>query len=405
MVKIHIDEMLDGFYLMRIDDDETKYFEALWPIPQGITYNAYLWIGGKGAILFDGWKEKYSEQFISSIREIIDPRKITHIIIHHVEPDHTGTLSKLLSIQEINPNLLIHQIGKRILESLYNVKARMKTVRDGEELIIADMKLRFIHTPWLHWPETMMTYVPDKSILFSGDAFGGYSTPPKLYDEDHEMILNYLEEVKKYVATIIGNYRSHIVKNIEKLMAQEIPVKIIAPLHGLVWKKNPKFIINYYMKLAKGVPEKKILIIYGSMYGACRRAIEVAERELSSKGYESITYGFTDISQPSLTNIIGEAIESKAIIIAAPTYEGNIFPKIRHLIEIMKTKTPAKPILIISSYGWAGIAGKKIRDLMAEKGYEIIDVIEFRGRVDEGVSEKIKRGVAELIERIEDHEY
>ena len=230
-----IKEISRNLYILRTEDYETRFFEALWEIPEGITYNAYLLLTEEGAVLLDLWKKSFSKKLIETLKCIIDLKDIKYVIIHHAEPDHTGSLPELLKHND-KVTVIGQPLAKSILENFYRINLRFKPVKDREELRIREKTLKIIHTPWLHWPETIMTFLEEENILFSCDAFGGYSVPSSVFDENDEVIAKYIPYVRKYFATVIGHYRNFVIKNVEKI--SNLNIRIIAPAHGLVWVKK-----------------------------------------------------------------------------------------------------------------------------------------------------------------------
>ncbi|MCX8187812.1 MAG: FprA family A-type flavoprotein [Nitrososphaeria archaeon] len=399
MPKTHLAQILGDVYLLRVDDEETRYFEALWEIGnKGITYNSYLLMSDDAVVLLDTWKKTYADEFLENLRELVDVRDVTHIILHHMEPDHSGSLRKVLEENGFRAEVLGHQLSKNMVRSFYGVNGKFRAVRDGERLSLGGLTLEFIHTPWLHWPETIMTYLGDRGVLFSGDAFGGFSIPSAIFDEDR-IVPGYLTFVKEYISTVIGNYRQYITKNINKLMERNLDVKMIAPAHGLVWKNDPKAVIDFYLKVAEGFPEKgKVLVIYASMYGACDAAAGIVIRELERNRKKPIVYGFTDSERPPISGLMGDAADAESMVIITPTYESDVFPLISYITDMISRKIPGnKPILILSSYGWAGVAGKRLAERFEIAKFPVVDVVEFHGRPDEDSEKRIIESTRKLV--------
>ncbi len=396
-LKTYVEKISTDFYLLRVDDKQTKYFEALWSIPEGVTYNAYLLLGDRN-ILFDSWKHTYANRFIECLRQIVDPRDIDYIVIHHMEQDHSGAIPKILTLNGGRAKVLGHSLARGMFESFYDMKTEFKPVRDGDTLAINGKTIRFIHTPWVHWPETIMSYIEEDSILLSGDVFGSFSTPPVIYDSDEEKVSGYLKFARKYFVTVVGHYSKHVLRAIEKLHKLGIAPQIIAPAHGLIFRSNPQLIIDYYMRLAKNVPIRgKVVVVYDSMYGSVEKGISVAINELRKKGIKPIVYSFTDIQHIDLGSILSEIIDAEALIIGASTYEGDIFPKIRYFLEVLAEKVRAgKKVLIVSSYGWGGVAGSKISEKLSKAGFKVVSRVEFRGTPREEDLAKIKEGISLL---------
>ncbi len=395
MVKTLTREIAKNLYLLRLDDRDVKYFEALWYIPEGITYNAYLYLGSNNYILFDTWKVGYSDLFIETLRDIADPRSIDHIVVHHMEPDHSGALKALV---ELNPRVKIlgHPLVKSMLESFYNIRNfTFKPVRDLEEVEIGNARLKFIHVSWLHWPETIMSYLYNTKTLFSGDAFGGFSIPESIFGE--RLSSSYIEFMRKYFVNVIGYYRRHVEKNINKILKLGLDIELIAPLHGALWKDIHK-IVDYYIKWSRGESiDKKITIIYSSMYGFVEKAILVVVELLKKRGFNLKIYKVTDKHRSEISDILSDVIDSVAIVLGAATYEGSIFPYMEYIInQIVRKANASKPVIIVSSYGWGGVAGKLIRDYLSNTNFKILEVIEFKGSLNENVMEKIEKVVQEL---------
>ncbi len=396
-VKVFVNKIVKDLYILRIDDDEIVYFEGLWEIPEKITYNAYLLLSDDGCVLFDAWKARYLNELVEAINKVADIRDISHIVIHHMEPDHSGCVPGILSEADFKPEILAHPMSCQMLGTFYGVNAKVRPVHDGEEVNIAGRRLRFIYTSWLHWPETIFTHYLDGGVLFTGDVFGGYSMPLSIFDDDEKLIQEYLPHVRKYFATVIGTYRQHVLQAIQKLTNTDFGV--IAPAHGLVWRKNPKRIIDYYSSLANGHPEEgKIAIIYCSMYGESLKAARFVAEELEKSGLKTVMHGFTDISRTNLSDLLSELIDSEAIIFSAPTYESDIHPTAHWIAELVSKKIPSnKSIIIMSSYGWSEVTGKKLSMQFKGAGFEVKDIITFKGRFEEKTAERVRESVNKIL--------
>lgn len=406
MPKVWVEKLLDEpeLYLLRIDDDQIKYFEATWDIPEGITYNAYLMKTEGAVVLFDAWKKDYAYQFLETLSRIVDPKEITHIIVHHTEPDHSGALPKVLEANGYNAKIIGTAFAKRLLEAFYGIKENVHAVEDGEELKIGSRTLRFISVPWLHWPDTMITYLVEDKVILSCDAGGGYSIPEAIDDTNEEVVERYLPYVTKYIVTVIGHYHKYIVQNIEKIKNLGIvdDVRMILPGHGLIWRKNPQKIFEYYANVGSGIPKKgKILVIYDSMYGFVERSVRIAIDELQKLGFEPVVYKFTDKEAPAVSDILGEVPDSEALIIGASTYEANIHPRIRYtLYELLDKANYEKPVLILGIFGWAGVAGREIETLIKRSRFDHVDTVEVRGRPTDEDEAQIREGIRELVKRL-----
>ncbi|AEH24566.1 FprA family A-type flavoprotein [Pyrococcus yayanosii] len=403
MPKVWIEKLLEEpeLYLLRIDDDKIRYFEATWDIPEGITYNAYVMKTDGNVILFDTWKRSYADEFLKALSSVVDPKDITHIVVHHTEPDHSGALPVVLEANGYRAKIIGTTFAKRLLNSFYGIMENVHAIKDGEELKIGSRTLKFITLPWLHWPDTMITYVVEDKIILGCDVGGGYSIPPAIDDSNEEVVERYLPYVTKYIVTVIGHYRKHIIQNIEKIKKLGIidDVKIVLPGHGLIWRRNPKRIFEHYVKVGAGVPKKgKVLVIYDSMYGFVERSILIAVDELKKHGFNPIIYSFTDKDAPAVSDILGEVPDSEALILGASTYEANIHPRIRYtLYEILDKANYEKPVLILGTFGWAGVAGREIETLIKKSMFKHVSTIEVNGRTTPEDEMRIREGVRKLI--------
>ncbi len=388
-------------YLLRIDDRGTRFFEGLWEIPEGITYNAYILLTSEGAVLFDAWKACFAEDFINAVREVAPLSRIRYLVLHHGEPDHTGSVPKLLrKVEEEGGSVTVlgHPMIKGMIEAMYRLKPRFKPVRDNETLGVGGLHLTFTYTPWLHWPETIMTFIREYKTLLTCDAFGAYSTPKQIFDDDG-VPEDYESYARKYVVTVIGGFREHIVRAIEKLKTRGIEPRVIAPSHGIVWRRSPETIVKLYERLGRGESVRsKVVVVYGSMYGFVEEMIKNMVEMLEDVGFRVKVYGFTDSNHPPISEVLGDAGDAEAIVIGASTYEGGVLPSIENLIKLLKKKAKArgKPVIIVGAYGWAPAAGRIIKKELEDAGYKVIGTVEVKGRVDGESLDKMRKLVEEL---------
>jgi len=397
MSNYQIEELTKDVYLLRLNDTEVKYFESNWYIPEGITYNAYLIKTNEGSILFDLWKAKYANALMDAINKITEPSRIRYVVINHAEPDHTGSITRF---SEENPEAIFVgiPIAESILKAKYNFKNKFKPVRNEEELSIGDAKIRFYYTPWVHWPETMMSYYLNEEILFTCDAFGSYSIQKSIFDEN--ISDEYMYYAKKYLVTVIGTYRENLIKGIDKIEASKITPKIIAPSHGLIWKNNPTNIIRAYRDWAEGKPsDKTLVVVYASMYGSIAEAVENVVRPLRGDNKVKV-FSFTDEHRDNIEDILTEINSAKAVLIASPTYETGAHPSINYLLEILATKIKGvkKPAVILTSYAWGSTADKKNLKLLQDAGFEVIDQATFKEKMTEAETNRIVESLKKALD-------
>lgn len=401
-MKTRTERITEEITLLRVDDDRIEYFEALWKIPEGVTYNAYLLQSEGQTVLFDGWKAEYSEEFFERLCEIVKPEDIDYIVIHHMEPDHSGTLRRVLELNGYRAAVLGHPLVERLMKAFYGLDGvKFIPVQDEEGIEIGGKKFKFVHVPWFHWPDTIFSYIEGEKILLTCDAFGGYSISDSSNDEDEEAVLAYLPYARKYAVSVVGTYRKHIIRNIQKIIGLGMNPKMILPAHGLYWGKDPETILNAYRNVAMGVPTKgKVVVAYGSMYGFVERAVEAVVCELERRGYRPKVIKFTDKHSADVADLAIEASDSEAIVLGMATYDKKVFPLMRFATELLIEKADYdKPVLLVSSYGWGSSVAKNVKEMFANTELRLVDTLEFRGSSSSD-GERIRKGVDSLIEGI-----
>ena len=265
-------EIKPDIYWIGVNDRTTDLFEGLWPITQeGVSYNTYLINDEKKAIV-DLTKALKTDEFFDQIDQVTDVSRLDYAIINHIEPDHSGVLRTL---RRVVPNVTILGTEKSrvMLESFYGITEGVQVVQDGDTLSLGRHTLRFFSTPFVHWPETMMTYEAIECILFSCDAFGSYGAlRGAIFDDECADLKFYTQEALRYFVNIVALFSGPVLKAIAKLA--DVPVSIIAPSHGLIWREKPQLIVDLYRQWAEyatGATEAGVTLIYGSMYGNTER--------------------------------------------------------------------------------------------------------------------------------------
>jgi flavorubredoxin len=354
----------DKIYWLGSNDRRTQLFENLWPIPNGVSYNSYLIIDEKVALV-DTLHFSIADDYLDKIEELIgNDRSIDYLIINHMEPDHSGAIK---SIVERYPNIQI--IGNlktfKILESYYGYQDKWKQVEDGEELALGHHKIKFIMTPWVHWPETMMSYDLTDKILFSGDAFGSFgSLDGGIFDDEIEFDDYYLEDMRRYYSNIVGQYSIMVQKAFAKLSGVEI--KMICSTHGPIWRKDVQKVISLYDKWSKYETENGVVIIYGSMYGNTAKMADYIARKLSENGIKKIRV--YDASKTHISYLINEIWRYKGVILGSSAYNSGMLPTMENLTRTLEHMGVKNHLLgLFGSYSWNG-GGVK----MLHKFYETI---------------------------------
>lgn len=392
------EKVTDDLYLIRVDDKRVRFFEGAWEIPEGITYNAYLLHTGEGSVLFDGWKREYADLLLSSLESVVDLRDVKHAIVQHSEPDHSGS-APLLAEKASQVIFLGHPIAGKILRSHYGVE-RFKPVKDGEVLRVGGRSLRFIHVPWLHWPDTIFTFIEEEGVLLSCDAFGSYSTPPAF--DDMADVRELERATRKYAVTVVGHYSDWIAKGLEKLRAAGISPRIIAPAHGTVYRSNPSWILQKWGEISSGASKPgKVVLVYVSMYGNVDHLFKKLETRLRGKGLEVVVHVFTDKQRALVSEVLADASDASLLVLGAPVYEASVHPLMLHVAGLIGEKLPNRkktPVVILSSYGW-GPASRKLQELLQSYGYTNLQVLDFEGAPSAEVLARVESLLSGAVEK------
>ncbi|MFQ6092936.1 MAG: FprA family A-type flavoprotein [bacterium] len=394
-------EIKPDVYWIGVNDRTTDLFEGLWPITQeGVSYNSYL-INDEKKALVDLTKSFKVDEFLHQIEEVTDISMIDYVIINHIEPDHSGVLS---TMRKIAPNVTIlgSQKTKEMLESFYGITENIKVVQDGEILALGKKILKFFETPYVHWPETIMTYETSDRILFSCDAFGGYGAlRGAIFDDVCTDFDFYEKESLRYFVNIIARFSSMVLKAVDTLA--DVPINIVAPSHGLIWRKNPHLIVELYKKWAEyatGRTEAGITLIYGSMYGNTETMMNAVAQGISRIG---VPLEIFDATRTHVSYILPSLWTKAGVVIGAPTYETTLFPPVAQVLDMaVQKRVLNKRVATFGSFGWSGGAQRHFEQIVKPLKWDVMDSFQFAGGP---THEDLKRGeefgakFAEIVKR------
>jgi anaerobic nitric oxide reductase flavorubredoxin len=371
-------EIKPGVYWIGLNDRTTDLFEGIWPIAgEGVTYNSYL-IRDEKKVLIDLAKGFKTEEFLDRVDAIVPLAELDYLVINHMEPDHTGAIRAFSRLSK-NLTILLTEKARDMLAAFYGITDNVKVVADGEELSIGKRTLKFVHIPFVHWPETMATYDAEDKVLFSCDAFGGYGAMPgAIFDDECKDPEFYEREALRYYVNIVAKFSGPTLKAIEKLAGT--PIEVIAPSHGLVWRKNPGKIVELYRKwaeLSKGGGEAGVALVYGSMYGNTEKMMSAVAHGISHRG---IPVEIFDAARTHPSYILPALWKYRGVMVGAPTYEGTLFPPVAHAIDMASLKrVQNKKAAIFGSYGWSKGAVATFQKMVEPLKWEVTEILEFRG--------------------------
>jgi len=361
---MEIVELKKGIYWVGAIDWNVRDFHG-YSTPTGTTYNAYLILDEKN-VLVDTVKASFYLEMLGRISEIIDPSKIDVIVSNHVEMDHSSSLPQL--VERIgNPTILTSERGQKGLEKHYNKALNYKVVRTGETFSIGQRTLAFVEAPMLHWPDSMFTYIPEDRVLLPNDAFGQHiATCQRFEDEVGDEVMRH---ARKYFANILWPLAPLILKKIEEVEKMGIPIDMIGPSHGLIWRKDPGRIIQAYKAWSEGKSGKKILVVYDTMWGSTEALAKAILKGLIEEGIEA---KLLHLRSNHRSDIIDEMLEAKGMLLGSPTLNNGMFPTMGDFLTYMKGLKPKGKIFgLFGSYGWGGGALKEIKRYLEQEKLEI----------------------------------
>ena len=289
---------------------------------RGSSYNAYLILDEKNVLVDTVWAP-FSEELIKNVREIIDPSKIDIVVANHAEPDHSGGLPAVLR-HAPNATVIVSKRGLETVPGHYHQAWNFRGVQTGERISIGSREMVFVEAPMLHWPDTMFTYLTGDNILMSSDAFGQhYAAAFRFNDQVDEGEL--YEEALKYYANILTPFSTAVSRKIDELLALNLPVKAIAPSHGVIWRKDPIQIVKKYQEWAAQQPRKTAVVIYSSMWDATRRMAGAIGEGLAA---ENVSHKIFRMPISDVNDVVTEVFTARAVIVGSSTHNGGLLPSI-----------------------------------------------------------------------------
>jgi len=354
----------------KIDWELNRFHGDEYSTHKGSSYNSYL-IRDEKTVLIDTVWAPFSKEFVANLKKEIDLNKIDYIIANHSEIDHSGALAELM--EEI-PDTPIYctKNGAKILKGHHHKDWNFVEVKTGDTLDIGKNKLIFVEARMLHWPDSMMTYMSGENILFSNDAFGQHYASELMYNDKVDNDELY-DEALKYYANILTPFSKFVVNKIEEVVALNIPIEMICPSHGIIWRDNPLQIVNKYMDWAKNYQENQIAIVYDTMWNGTRRMAEAIAEGIKSKD-KDVDIKLFNCAKRDKNDIITEVFKSKMILVGSSTINSGILTATAGILEMIKgMKFTNKKAAAFGSYGWSGEAVKIITEQLKEAKFDVVN--------------------------------
>jgi flavorubredoxin len=365
-------KLVEGIYYVGVEDWDRRIFDALVPLPNGTSYNAYLIVGKDKVALVDTVQKNFSDELLEKIGSVVDPSKIDYVVMNHAEPDHAGSIPRVLEVAK-NAKLVVTKMGVDMAKIFHNVPdERMMSVKEGDTLSLGDKTLRFIDAPWLHWPETMFTYCVEDKILLPCDFFGAHFAKSRLFDDETGDAL--LSEAKRYYAEIMMPFPIAIQRALDKV--KNLDLNMIGPSHGPIYR-NPKRILDAYESWARGPLQQKVVVMYVTMWGATESLEKTIVESMAAEGIEAVPF---NLLVSDVSHVMRELVDTSAIVIGAPTVLNGPHPQAILITELIRAIKPrAKLVSVFGSYGWGGGSVKALKDRFLQSGFEVLETLDIRG--------------------------
>lgn len=354
----------------KTDWELRKFHGDEYSTHRGSSYNSYIIRDKKTALIDTVWMS-YDKEFVTKLKQQINLNKIDYIIANHGEIDHSGSLPVLMN--EI-PDIPIYCTANAVksIKGQYHKDWNFITVKTGDKLELGDSTLTFIEAPMLHWPDTMFTYMSGDNILFSNDGFGQHFASESMFNDSVDAS-QLEEEALKYYANILSPYSPMVIKKIKEIQGMNLPIDLICPSHGIIWRENPAQIVEKYLQWADAYKENQISIVYDTMWNATRIMAEAIADGIRMAD-PSVTVKLYNVSKTDKTDIVTEVFRSRAVIIGSPTVNNGYLYSIAGILEMIRgAKLKKKTAAAFGSYGWSGESVKLINEELIKAGFNLVD--------------------------------
>jgi flavorubredoxin len=365
-----VQEIAKNIYSVGVSDWNVRNFHG-YLTQRGSSYNAYLIIDEK-ITLIDTVKTPFTKELLERIRSIVPLEKIDYVVSNHVEMDHSGAMPEVMKHCP-KAIVLTSQSGEKEHKMHYDTSSwKMQVVKTGETISLGERTLSFLMTPMVHWPDNMVTYCPEEKILFSNDAFGQHYATSEYFDDELPLDVT-LWEAKKYYANIVMPYSSQVAMALEA--ASKLDIRMIAPSHGLIWRSHIDKILSSYIDWSKSKAEKKVVIVYDSMYGSTEKIAYALRNAFENKGY---IYKFFDLKSNHHSDVITDCVDAEYICVGSPTLNKNILPSVAAMMTyIQGLITKGKKGILFGSYGWTPQNMKIMQRFFEESSIDLVASYNF----------------------------
>lgn len=382
----------------KIDWELRNFHGYEYSVHRGSSYNSYL-IRDEKVVLIDTVWKPFAKEFVENLKKEIDLNDIDYIIVNHAEIDHSGALPELMREIPDTP-IYCSANGIKSIKGHYHEDWNFIPVKTGDTLNIGQNDLIFVEARMLHWPDSMFTYMTNDNILFSNDAFGQHYASENMYNDLVDPSELYGEAIK-YYANILNPFSMLVSRKIDELIKLDIPVDMICPSHGIIWRKDPLQIVEQYKKWAEAYQENQITIVYDTMWDGTRRMAEVIAQGMKEAD-DKVNIKLCNTSKTDKNDVITEVFKSKAILLGSPTVNGSILTSMTAIVDLIKgLKFKNKKAAAFGTYGWSGESVKILTELAENAGFEVVNQgIRELWNPDESALERCREFGREFVESL-----
>ncbi len=390
-------ELKGNVHYVGVNDRNKTLFENLWPLPYGVSYNSYLIADDDAVVLVDTVDVAFFEVYLKKIRAVIGDRKIDYLIINHMEPDHSGSISL---IKQYYPDIVL--VGNKktfdMVDGYYGVGGERKVVAEGDSLKVGRHDLHFYLIPMVHWPETMVTFDSTDGILFSGDAFGCFGALNGGCIDKNINTEIYMGEMRRYYSNIVGKFGNPVQKALQKCSGLDI--KMICPTHGPLWEEKIAEVVAMYDKLSRYEAEEGVVIAYGTMYGNTEQMAEAIAEELSAQGIKNIV--MHNVSKTPHSFILADIFRYKALIVGCTTYNMHLYPEMEALLSKVAARDMKNRLIgYFGSFTWASAAVKKLGEYATQLKFEVVgNPVEMKQSMSAGSEQQARELAVAMADRL-----
>lgn len=365
---------------------------------RGATYNSYLIIDEK-VTLVDTVKAPLFGDLLANISSLVDPKKIDYLICNHIEKDHSGSIPDLLRIAP-NIKIIASNMAQIGLKKYYG-DLPVETVKTGDCLSLGKKTLQFVEIPMIHWPDSMMSYIPQDKLLLSNDAFGQHIATSKRFDDEVDMS-EVMFEATKYFANLLTHLIPLIKNALDKIEQLHLTIDMIAPSHGVIWRSSPGSILQAYRNWCSSVCKNKIIIVYDTMWQATEQVAKILLGAVAEAGIET---KLLKLRETHRSDVMAELLDARGFLIGSPTLHRGIFPTVADLLCYMQGLKPQKKIAAaFGSYGWSGESVPMLTDALKGMGMEVLEPgVKVQYMPDQADRDRILGLASEMISRIIQH--